>query len=341
VTAFGEGAVSVDRVRDVLGVVGDDVYAELLDVVLERRSEAVFPLVAQLVEAGVDLVAFTEGCGDLWRAALAVRLGAAADGISSHLESEVRRRVDGGDLVPGDLLRVLRALEESEAAIAKGNAPRRALEILIVRWTLMDRTVEIEELLKAGSRIEDRGSRGTPAGGPGDDRGSRDRSARRTMRAAAASGSSPAQPTEGPVVRPPISDPRSSILSLESARARWPEILDALRAERKMLVAEALTEAEVASVDGTRIALRPVTANPIVPETIRGKRQLIEAAAALVLGSAVHVVLYDDAPPPPPPEEAPRRLTVSGAKAERMKALRGKDPALDSAMDALDLELLE
>jgi len=34
-------------------------------------------------------------------------------------------------------------------------------------------------------------------------------------------------------------------------------------------------------------------------------------------------------------------VTVSGAKAERTKALRGKDPALDSAMDALDLELLD
>ena len=38
---------------------------------------------------------------------------------------------------------------------------------------------------------------------------------------------------------------------------------------------------------------------------------------------------------------SPQRVTVSGAKAERTKALRGKDPALDSAMDALDLELLD
>ena len=33
VTAFGEGAVSAAKVRDVLGVVGDEVYAELLDIV--------------------------------------------------------------------------------------------------------------------------------------------------------------------------------------------------------------------------------------------------------------------------------------------------------------------
>jgi DNA polymerase-3 subunit gamma/tau len=330
VTAFGEGAVSVDRVRDVLGVVGDDVYAELLDVVLERRSEAVFPLVAKLVEAGVDLVAFTEGCGDLWRAALAIRLGAAADGVSSHLESEIRRRVAAADLPPGDLLRVLRALEESEAAIAKGNAPRRALELLMVRWTVMDRTVDIEELLQGGVSHPS-------SGGPARPRGP---TAPPTLR--------DPEPKSAPAPRPADEGrrttddgQRTSPLSLDSARARWPEVLDALRAEKKMLVAEALTEVEVAAVDGSRISLKPVTGNPMVPETIIGKRPLIEAAATKVFGTAVTVMLYDASARPAAPEEQPRRLTVSGARAERMKVLRGKDPVLDSAMDALDLELLE
>jgi hypothetical protein len=55
-----------------------------------------------------------------------------------------------------------------------------------------------------------------------------------------------------------------------------------------------------------------------------------------------------EAPPlemssPAPKAPAPKRerLTVSGAQTERAKALRGKDPALDSAMDAMDLELLD
>jgi len=49
--------------------------------------------------------------------------------------------------------------------------------------------------------------------------------------------------------------------------------------------------------------------------------------------------------PPPSPSPAParkvERLSVSGAQAERAKALKGKDPALDRAIEALDLELLE
>jgi hypothetical protein len=133
-----------------------------------------------------------------------------------------------------------------------------------------------------------------------------------------------------------------------------------------MLVAESLQEAEVAGVEGRTLQLRPLTANPLVAETVQGKRGLIEATAARVLGTPVEVALFEEAPtaPPPPGDEplldagpapgpvsavdapvAPawkaQRVTAAGARAERTKALRGKDPALDSAMEALDLELLE
>ena len=158
--------------------------------------------------------------------------------------------------------------------------------------------------------------------------------------AAAPTSRVPDPPSAAPAAAAPPA-PNTQPLSLDSARARWPEVLDALRAAKKMLVAEALSEVEVAAVDGARVSLKPVTGNPMVPETIIGKRPLIEAAAAKVFGTAVTVMLYDASARPAAPEEQPRRLTVSGARAERMKVLRGKDPALDSAMDALDLELLE
>src|ERR1043166_1407787 len=48
VVSFGSGPVTADRVRDVLGLIPDDVYGELLRVVAERDSAGVFPLVERL-----------------------------------------------------------------------------------------------------------------------------------------------------------------------------------------------------------------------------------------------------------------------------------------------------
>ena len=50
--SFGEGAVTAERVREVLGLVGDELYAEILALVVERQPAGVFPLVDRLVERG-------------------------------------------------------------------------------------------------------------------------------------------------------------------------------------------------------------------------------------------------------------------------------------------------
>src|SRR5207253_1198997 len=49
VVSFGEGPVTAARVREVLGLISDDVYGELLRLVSERDPKAVFPLVERLV----------------------------------------------------------------------------------------------------------------------------------------------------------------------------------------------------------------------------------------------------------------------------------------------------
>src|ERR687889_1223963 len=53
--SFDDGRVTADRVREVLGLVGDDLYSEVLQLVIERRPGGVFTLVARLVGARVGL----------------------------------------------------------------------------------------------------------------------------------------------------------------------------------------------------------------------------------------------------------------------------------------------
>jgi DNA polymerase-3 subunit gamma/tau len=314
--------------------VGDEVYAELLSIVARRRTGEVFPFVAKLVEAGVDLVAFADGAGDLWRAALAVRLGAKPDGVSAALANVIRAGL--GDLASGDLLRVLRSLEESEEAIARGGNPRLALETLLVRWAMMDRTVEIQALLAGGG--EGRGvtkARGEVQGA-------------RVEQTPAGVGAPAAAPADGAVRSHP--PPRTSNpvvpLTVESLRQAWPAVVEALREDGKRLIAEALMDTEVVSIEGGAVTVRALGGNPLTPDALERGRSSIAAAASRVLGAAVQVELERPAAPAAPQSSAPvaakpQRFSVSAANAERAKALRGKDPALDSAMDTLDLELLD
>src|SRR5439155_1146977 len=67
VLSFGEGPVTAQRVRDVLGLIPEDMYGELLRLVADRDTHAVFPLVERLVDAGADLGEFVAGAGEALR----------------------------------------------------------------------------------------------------------------------------------------------------------------------------------------------------------------------------------------------------------------------------------
>jgi DNA polymerase-3 subunit gamma/tau len=350
VGAFGGGPVTAPRVRDVLGLVDDETYAELLGIVAGHRARDVFPFVARLVERGMDIVALAEGAGDLWRAALAMRLEAAPEGISSALAERIRNDVDA--LEPGDILRIMKSLAEAEELIKKGGSPRLAMETLLVRWTLMDRTVDIAELLGEGRPGEGREVRGerakTAATAPRvpDPRAPipDPRTPSPDPRVPQPDPRLPPDPREpSPDPRSPTPDPRTPIdpVSLAGLRSQWPVVVEAIRADRKGIVAETVADTEAVAFDDGVITLKHLGANQMTPDAVNRNKALIEAAIARVIGTSVKIQFGEAGQPARQPASPPGRLSPQAARTERTRALRGKDPALDKAMEAMDLELLD
>src|SRR5438477_9776288 len=147
VLSFGEGPVTAARVREVLGLISDELYGELLRVVAEQDVTGVFPLVDRLVEAGADLGEFVSGAGETLRAVLAVGLGGEAEGMTEGLQALVRQHADR--LPPADIVRLLALLADSEPQVRRSGNPRLVVELLLLRWAMMDRTVELAEVLEA------------------------------------------------------------------------------------------------------------------------------------------------------------------------------------------------
>src|SRR3989454_172640 len=91
VLSFSEGPVTAQRVRDVLGLIPEDLYGELLRLVAERDTKAVFPLVDRLIDAGADLGEFVAGAGETLRAVLLAGLGGEPEGLTEGLQALVRQ----------------------------------------------------------------------------------------------------------------------------------------------------------------------------------------------------------------------------------------------------------
>src|SRR3990172_594871 len=91
VLSFGEGPVTAARVREVLGLIPDASYGEMLRSIAERDPAAVFPLVDRLVESGADLSEFVSGAGEALRALLLVGVGGQPEGLTEGMQAVVRQ----------------------------------------------------------------------------------------------------------------------------------------------------------------------------------------------------------------------------------------------------------
>jgi DNA polymerase III gamma/tau subunit len=321
-------------VREALGLIGDELYAELLGILAEARAGDVLPLVERLVESGADLAEFAGGLGEVLRALLQQTLGSEPAGQSEVLRQAVTRHA--AHYRPGDVLRMLRLLGEAEESIRRSPHARLHVETLLLQLALLDRTVELAEVLEA---LGERAGRAEPA-----ERADRPAD----VGAAPAPSASPAQP-DRPARAAPSAPSAPSAPPAPPARSagegevvgRWSEVVEAVGQKSRML-REALSHAAVSVED--EIVVLEVAASEVHLQGLENGRKAIEAALLQVLGKPTRVRVQPGATGSPAAEAAdapPRRLSRDTEREERLQRYRAKDPGLNAAADALDLELLE
>src|SRR5881396_3816435 len=326
VVSFGEGPVTAVRVREVLGLISDDVYGELLRLVSERDPKAVFPLVERLVDAGADLGEFVAGAGEVLRAVLLAGLGGEPEGLTEVMKALIEKH---RSLLPApDVVRLLSVLTELEPQLRSSGNARLAVELLLLRWAMMSRTVEIGQELEAlGMRQPGSGMRNAGSG-PATPPVLRD----------AGSGTASTH-LASRISHTDLPPPEKGALTVDRLRALWPRIVDDARTKSPMLGA-LLQVTEVAGVDAGAVTIRLLDTNAVHAEGLERQREALSQLVARYLTGPVRIKL-EGAGSGERSTPRPGRLTEEGARAERLKTLRAQDPSLNAAVDALDLELLE
>ena len=331
--SFGEGAVTAARVREVLGLVEDELYAEALGVVADRRPEGVFPLVDRLVDAGADLTEFIGGAGELLRALLMLQLGTAPAGLTEAVRQSLEQYRDR--LAPGDVVRMLRLLAESEPVVRRSANPRLMVETLLLRWAMMDRTVDLREVLgaAAGGQAPSAPAAASPGGRSAGPAARPAPPETRILRDAASPLPAP------PSLAAPLPTPAPGIQALTGIAVVWPDVIADVRGRSRFL-GEALAATTPGPVEGTTLPLVLAESNPLFAERLQAEAAAVEEVVRRHTGQALRVrvaVAQGEGAPAP----RPRAITESSLRADRLRSFRAKDPALDTAADALDLEIVD
>jgi DNA polymerase-3 subunit gamma/tau len=360
VLSMTDGRVTADRVREALGLVPEDEFIGVLDLISDRRAADVFPTVAKLAEAGVDFGGFLTGLAEMLRAQLTVVLGGAAVDVSERAREALNDRRER--FTTGNLLRMLQGIGELEPRFRKSGQQQLLVETLLVRFALLDHAIELEDVLRTlGPNSSGQG--GLPSGAPSDLVGGppsgTDRDGRRAL----------ANPDTPPRARsddaglradiPPRTQPRSQstaafaavdvtpirpyaqteALDLSRVTGRWDAIVDRLRTAGKPMLASALQHAPpVAVTSSGSVTIELDETNDIFVHAITNGQSEILGALREWFPNARRVELKRDALAPTGP---PKRLTDEMVRADQIASLRKRDPVLGAAIDALDLELAD
>jgi hypothetical protein len=87
-----------------------------------------------------------------------------------------------------------------------------------------------------------------------------------------------------------------------------------------------------------RLALRLTDQDAGLALTLERQKERLAALLVKIVGAPVDLVVADGDTAATQP---PKRLSAEGLRADRLKGLRVRDPALDAAAEALDLEIVE
>jgi DNA polymerase-3 subunit gamma/tau len=338
------GSVDVEAVRRVLGLVEEDRYLELLDILREDRHDAVFGLVEELVDEGYDLVEFYHGLLDVLRFLLRLRLSPEAEiDVQEDVRAQLLERA--GAFEPGDLVRMLSAAAEleSQGTLRRSPNPRLPVEMLLLRMSYLDRTVTLEELIGAlGGAPEPSGGAGSGAGGGAS-----------TPTTGAAPTPRTASPSVGEQVptrtRPPSEEEASAEAARESDVAPIRPILptdDIVEAWHQYLergvgvpsgLGAFLRSAVVRVSDDGALRVRPIpgpgyerlSPEPVLDALSEGMTPHLGRRPDIVVEAAGEL------------DSSPSRVTREEVREDTLRALYRQEPRLERAVQELDLELMD
>ena len=160
VVSFSGEKVDTGELSQLLGLIDREVYFQFTRCLSERNAGDGLQLIDSLYRQGVDLGEFLNGLVEHLRDLLVLKATGdltLIEGGDSYAAKFEESKDGFSDL---DLLRLIRLASETAGQIKRSPNPKMLLEVLFLQMARMDRSVELDDLLRQLNQL------GTPSGGP-------------------------------------------------------------------------------------------------------------------------------------------------------------------------------
>ncbi len=258
--AYGGKKITKKIVDQTLGLVDQEVYFKLTELIEAKRGKEGLELLENLIDSGVDLFEFVLGLLDHLRNLLVAKVGGESERLFDLSQHYIEKyKSESKNFTETDLLRMIKIVADLNYTLKRTSEPRIHLEVALMKLIQMDSSVSLETLLKKLSRF-----------GAGEEE-----TEYKLLERKEVSGTKDKASDENPEIKKDSEEPNPGnlTLGLESLRAGWPEVLSKLKS-RKASLWSCLNQAEIVSLDNGVLLLEFANGNEFHKKQVEKKENL-------------------------------------------------------------------
>ena len=143
--AYASDALDVETIRDVLGIIKENVFLNIIQTIEKRDHKEVIHQLSQLIDAGYAISDFISGFNEFLRNCMIQKTGESAKLNLS--ENSLNWLQSGCWFSTADFLRMLDLSLQFESKLRFLQQPQISLEALFIKLSMMDASVDIASIL--------------------------------------------------------------------------------------------------------------------------------------------------------------------------------------------------
>ena len=161
--AFGNGAVTMDVARNVLGSLDTDDMTAIVNAIAARDAAACFTWVSEYIETGADLAQFTRDLAAYVRDLYVLELTDGAVAVDAPASSRDAMTNEAKLFGPDRLAYILRVLGDLSSELRSSTNARLSFEIALTRMVRPESDLTLDSLAARIEALEARLAQGVPA----------------------------------------------------------------------------------------------------------------------------------------------------------------------------------
>ena len=291
--AYASDALDVETIRDVLGIIKENVFLNIIQTIEKRDHKEVIHQLSQLIDAGYAISDFISGFNEFLRNCMIQKTGESAKLNLS--ENSLNWLQTGCRFSTADFLRMLDLSLQFESKLRFLQQPQISLEALFIKLSMMDSSVDIASILSGEVPKTISVKKPEP---------------KKSTIPTENSISSPVQtepidspqPTENNPVTEKLTTPTPPVVSepvpqqvrnltLEDFNNSWTEIIEGLE-EKNSKIAHFLEEAKLSSFDGKQLLIELVNGHRFHLKTLEKDAEQIASVINDKLNQKIRIKFH-------------------------------------------------